>query len=302
MATQVLFIVNRKAGTDDKKAFPGAVARYLDATRFSSRIVYTDYRGHAVELAADAARQGVEIVAAVGGDGSVNEVARGLAGTATVMAIIPQGSGNGLARFLGIPRSTARALELIRDGAPRAIDVGSAAGHLFLSNAGVGFDALIARLFRDNKGRGLWNYARLVLAAIRRYEPVNYKVSTGEGSWEGKAFFVTAANSDQFGYGFRIAPQARIDDGFLDVCVMKPVRWWQLGAVSWRALRGTLPGSRYADYLRCRSLTLSGKTAVGPLQVDGDEVETPGGKLIFEIRPHALRVMVPCVGRRGTQK
>lgn len=302
MATQVLFIVNRKAGTDDKKTFPDAVARYLDASVFSSRIVYTDYRGHAVELAAEAARQGVDIVAAVGGDGSVNEVARGLAGTPAVMAVIPRGSGNGLARFLGIPRNTARALELIREGAPRPIDVGSAAGHLFLSNAGVGFDALIAGLFRDNKGRGLWNYARLVLAAIRRYEPVHYKVSTGEGGWEGKAFFVTAANADQFGYGFRIAPQARIDDGFLDVCVMKPLRWWQLGAVSWKALRGTLPGSRYADYLRCRSLTLSGATPVGPLQVDGDEVETARGELLIEIRPRALRVMLPRGERSGTQK
>ena len=144
--------MNRKAGTDDKEAFPAAVARYLDATRFSSRIVYTDYRGHAVELAAGAAREGVETVVVVGGDGSATEVARGLVDTATVMAIIPRGSGNGLARFLGIPRDMRRALELIGRGTPRAIDVGTAGGHLFLSNAGVGFDALIAAV-EDKRGR-----------------------------------------------------------------------------------------------------------------------------------------------------
>lgn len=296
MPAQVLFIVNRKSGTDDKKAFPEAVDRCLDAARFSVRIVYTEYRGHAVELASEAARQGVEIVGVVGGDGSVNEVARGLVGTGSVMAVIPRGSGNGLARFLGIPRDMRRALEVIHTGTPRPIDVGSANGHLFLSNAGVGFDTLIAELFAHNKGRGLFNYARLVLSAVRHYNAGTYQVKTEAGQWRRRAFFITAANANQFGYGFKIAPQARIDDGFLDICMMKPLRWWQLGAVSWKALTGRLAESRYADYLHCRTLTVSGQSPITTMQVDGDAVVVEGGAVEIKISPHALRVLVPSVG------
>lgn len=293
MAEQILFIVNRKAGTDHKQAFPEAVARFLDTAHFSYRIVYTEFRGHGVDLAREAARNGVAMVVAVGGDGSVNEAARGLVNTDTVLAIIPRGSGNGLARFLHIPRDIRGALEVINRGVPRSIDVGFANGHLFLSNAGVGFDTLIATLFSENKGRGLFNYARLVLTAIFRYRPVTYRLRTETGEWHHRAFFVTAANANQFGYGFQIAPQAKIDDGFLDICIMGPLHWWQLAAVSLRALAGKLPGSRYAGYLHCQSVVIAAGEPISALQVDGDAVPVEKGEVVIEVRQKALRVLVP---------
>lgn len=297
MTEKVLFIVNRKAGTDDKKAFELAAARYLNAARFTHQVVFTEYRGHAVTLAKAAAGEGAGIVAVVGGDGSVNEVARGLKGTSTLMAIIPRGSGNGLARYLGIPRDIRRAIGVINTGVPRTLDAGEANGQLFLSNAGVGFDTLIATLFRDNKGRGLVNYARLVVAAVRGYRAATYTLSTESGTGRYQAFFVTAANANQFGYGFKIAPQAQIDDGLLDVCIMKPLRWWQLGAVSLKALSGTLPGSRYATYLCCRSLEIRAEEPITAFQVDGDSLPADGGSIRMKITPGALRVLVPAGAR-----
>lgn len=299
MIRQVLFIVNRRAGTDEKKAFPAAVARALDPALFSWRIAMTEYQGHATELARAAAAEKMDIVAVVGGDGSVNEAARGLWGSGTALAIIPRGSGNGLARFLDIPLDTAGALETLSTGKPHAIDAGFANGHLFLSNAGVGFDAVIATLFASSRGRGLAGYARLVIRALVRYRPQTYRVEADGARWSGPAFFITAANGGQFGYGFRIAPQARIDDGLLDICIMRPLRWWELAPVSLKALRGKLPGSRYAEYLRCRSLVVEGPAPLEALQTDGDAVPVTNCAVRMELRPAAIRVLVPAASGRA---
>lgn len=288
-----MFIVNRKAGTDKKEKFPEQVSNILDGSLFSHEIVTTGYRGHAVDLAAAAARAGTEVIAVVGGDGSVNEAARGLLGTDATLAIIPKGSGNGLARALGIPLDTRGALELINRFHPKRIDVGFANERLFLSNAGVGFDTVIATLFEGSAGRGLLNYARFVMRSFRSYRPGAYLLKTDDNEYREQAFFITAANGNQFGYGFRIAPGALTDDGLLDVCIMKPLKWWQLPGVSLRTLTGTLPRSHYATYVSTRTLTLSAEDTIRWMQVDGDTVPVEQGKVVIALRPKALQVLVP---------
>jgi YegS/Rv2252/BmrU family lipid kinase len=290
---RVLFIVNRKAGPDGKNNFPAQVNSVLDRRLFSWDIAHTRFQGHAVQLAADAAAAGVDIVAAVGGDGSVNEVARGILGTEAVLAVIPKGSGNGLSRALGIPRDIRSAIGVINRDQAGWIDAGYANDHLFLSNAGVGFDALVARLFTGSKGRGLFNYSRLVISALSRYESGHYHLLTGSGEADEQAFFVAAANGNQFGYGFKIAPDAKMDDGLLDICIMKPLRWWQLPAVSLLSLSGKLVGSRYAKQLRCRTLTLTRKEGLDWMQVDGDALPVENAEVHFRVVPRALRVLMP---------
>lgn len=290
----ILFIVNKKAGTSEKNQFPRQVKKILDNSLFSYDIVYTQYRGHATELAKKAVENNTDIVAAVGGDGSANEVAHGIAGSEASLAIIPKGSGNGLARTLRIPINTEKALSLINRNQAVYIDAGLADGHIFLSNAGVGFDALIANLFADRTGRGLINYAILVTKAMRHYEANTYQLIMDDAETEEKAFLVTVANGNQFGYNFKIAPDAKINDGLLDVCIMKPLKWWQLPVVSVRALTGRLSDSSgFIKHIRCRNVIIRGKGSMEKMQIDGEPVPLMSGSVKITVKPLALKILVP---------
>lgn len=289
---QLLFIVNRKAGTDEKRKFPIQVDHVLNKDFFSFDVTYTQFRGHAIELAKNAAENGVDIVVAVGGDGSVNEVARGIFDTESALAIIPKGSGNGLARSLGIPLNTIKALKLINDLHLQKIDVGFANEHLFLSNAGVGFDALVARLFSENKGRGLLNYSRLVIKELKKYQPVRYDVFADGQQIQTQALFIVAANGDQFGYNFKIAPDAQINDGLLDICMMKPIRANQLPALSVRSFLGKISNPRFSTHKRCHSLTITAEEPLEWMQVDGDAMPVENNKVAIKVQPKKLKVMM----------
>lgn len=290
---QVLFIVNPRAGAGTTATFGSRIAGELDPRAFGTEIVYTRYPGHGTELATAAVSRGVDIVAAVGGDGSVNEVARGLLGSSSTLAIVPKGSGNGLARILGISRHTSAALRVIGDGSCTRIDAGQANGHLFLSNAGVGFDALVARLFAQGTRRGFWAYSRQVLRELRHYRPRTYTLQTGDTSLEIPAFLVTVANGRQFGYNFKIAAGARPDDGILDACIMKPFRPAALPAVSLTALTRGLAGSRYAIHMPCRDLRIGAEQPLEWMQVDGDPVPVPQGTVHMSVLPGAIQVLAP---------
>lgn len=289
---QILFIINPKSGTNRKKEFPSQINHILNKKLFSYDIAYTEYRGHAIELTSQAAKNGVDVITAIGGDGSVNEVAQGLLGTESTLAIIPRGSGNGLARSLKIPRNTEKAIERINHFKTKIIDVGYANDRLFLSNAGTGFDTLIARLFADRTKRGLMNYSKLVMNAIRNYPSRQYHLIIDDIEMNEQAFFVTAANGNQFGYNFKIAPNALIDDGFLDVCIMKPLRMKHLANVSLKSMTGKLERSRYAKHVRCKNLIITCNEPLEWMQVDGDAVEVKDNQVKINIQPACLKVVI----------
>lgn len=289
---RILFIINPKSGTDRKKDFPSQVDHVLNKKLFSYEIAYTEYRGHAIELSAQAAKDGMEIITAIGGDGSVNEVAQGILGTESTLAIIPRGSGNGLARSLKISRNTEKALDRINHLKNRTIDIGYANGHLFLSNAGAGFDTLIARLFKDRSQRGLMNYSKLVLQAVRNYPSKHYHLTIDGKEIHEQAFFVTAANGNQFGYNFKIAPNASLDDGLLDVCIMKPLRIRHLANVSLKSLTGKLEDSHYAKHVRCKNLIITREEPLKWMQVDGDAIEVKDNRININIQPACLKIVV----------
>ncbi len=180
----------------------------------------TTQPGHAGEMAAAAVARGDRLVVSWGGDGTVNEVASSLVGTRTVLGLVPSGSGNGLARELRIAQAPAAALREAISAAPRRIDAGRMAERWFFSVAGIGFDAHVAAAFeRDGSPRrGLSTYLRLTAKALWSYEPACYAIDGGASC---PAFLVTAANSAQFGNGIRIAPEARLDDGRLDLVVFE---------------------------------------------------------------------------------
>lgn len=290
---KLLLIVNQKSGRDRQKKLDALLSKYLDTKVFTYEIAFTGYQGHAVALAKSAASSGTDIVAAVGGDGSVNEVARGLLGTDTLLAVIPKGSGNGLARALKIPMDTRHSIEIINRQKVRKIDAGFANGHLFLSNAGVGFDSLIARLFAKNTGRGLINYARLVVDSLGKYRCKHYTLQANGMQMKEKAFFVAVANGDQFGYDFKIAPLAQLDDGRLDVCIMKPLGITGLGVVAVQALTGRLKRSRYAKWIYTDHITIARDEPLHWMQVDGDALPVENDKVTIHLQPKAISVIIP---------
>lgn len=293
MKKKILFIINKTSGTDRQKKLAGCIQQHLNLHRFAYELAYTAFPAHATELAREAAQSGHSLIVAVGGDGSVNEVANGILGTGAVLAILPKGSGNGLARALGIPSSTRQALALINAGHVRSIDVGFANGRLFLSNAGVGFDAFIARQFADKKQRGLINYAKLVMRAFWNYESLEYLLEVDGQQFREKAFFVTVANGNQFGYNFKIAPNAVLDDAQLDVCVMRPLHFLNLPPLSIRSLQGKLDNSQYVKFYRGSRIALS-CDALKWMQLDGEAIEVQG-RVETELVPQAIQVIVPPV-------
>lgn len=286
---QVLFIINPKAGTDDKKPVEVLVDEFFGEAQFQYEIVHTTGPHHATFLARQAALDGYDIVVAVGGDGTVHEVGMGLLNTRTALGIIPMGSGNGLARHLGIPGDPKKALEVIRDGHVRAIDTVGINDGVFFGVAGVGFDAYIAEKFSHQKQRGLASYLKLVLGEFLRYQPETYELVVDGEPMTKRAFLITFANSSQWGNDILIAPQAIIDDGWLDVAILNPVPKIPL-TVGYRLLTGSIDHSQYYETFRCKELWVRGPGIQA--HVDGEPILF-SGDLHLQVSPLSLRVVVP---------
>jgi diacylglycerol kinase (ATP) len=204
--------------------------RVLDETGRAGRIEVTSHGGHARAIARAAAAEGVSLVVAWGGDGTVHEIGGALAFGPTPLAIVPGGSGNGLARTLGVSMSPRRALhQALAGGAPRAIDVGEIAGHLFFNVAGIGFDAHVAALFnRPGNRRGFSRYLMTSMIELFRYQPCRYAIRTGgRDPLDRCALMVVLANGAQYGNGACVSPDARLDDGLLDLVVIESHSPWR---------------------------------------------------------------------------
>lgn len=289
---KILIIINRKAGTNRQKRLDDAVSAHFPATQYHVETVYLAYIGHGTDLAKDAVEKGFDIVVAVGGDGSINEIARGLVDSNTALAIIPLGSGNGLARALKVPLNVDKAMDLIANGRPRPMDVGFANEHLFLSNAGIGFDAKVAEEFRHTKHRGLYGYASQVIKSFRTYRYLPYNIEIDGQKLTKPAFLLTIANSNQFGFEFKLASEATVFDGKFDLCLVPPINFWQLAPLSIHSLMGNLAKTRYMQHYTGKSVTINSQQ-LECLQVDGDAVPlTCGHEVTFRLQPGALQVIV----------
>jgi YegS/Rv2252/BmrU family lipid kinase len=220
MKKKISFIINPISGHGKQQIVEKAIKQYLHKD-FEVEILYTKAAKHAIELSKKASKY-ADIVVAVGGDGSVNEVAQGLINTDIPMGIIPRGSGNGLARFLKIPLNTVKAIALINNGNYKKIDTITINKEISINVSGVGFDAHIAHLFSLSKKRGLSSYLRIIRQEFFKYKASNYKLTFDNKRIETSAFLISFANSSQFGNNAHIAPKAIIDDGLFDVSILKP--------------------------------------------------------------------------------
>ncbi len=289
---KILFIVNPKAGVTIKsKFFISLLAgSYLNTEKYLPEVKFTKYAGHATELARDAAGEGAAVIVAVGGDGTVNEVASALVNTEIAMGILPSGSGNGLAHHLKIPMNLIKALMVINKGHTQMIDTVDINGKLFTSIAGIGFDARVAEKFALSGVRGLASYMWIILKEFRSYKPKVYKFNIRGEVFVREALMISFANSNQFGFHSRIAPQACIDDGILDICVVTKMPAHKIVFTAPRVFFGTFGKTGYAEYFRATELLLPG-TAGSKVNIDGEAVlMTEDVKL--KVNPLSLKVLV----------
>lgn len=288
---KIVFIVNPKSGTLGKTNWI-AISTKMLAQEFDLEFQYTTHRGHACELAQKAAANKVAIVAAVGGDGTVNEIASALIHTDTALAILPLGSGNGLARDLGISTLLPfSAVEAIKKGKTIQIDYGTANGVPFFCTCGVGFDAHISRIFATNKKRGFWNYVILAIREYFRYKPVECTLEYDGKTEKKKAFIVNCANIQQLGNNAYIAPKANYTDGLLNVTILKP--FGLIGAVrlgTFLFLR-QIDKIKYAETFECERLVLNIPTDT-PFHYDGEADQVPN-RIEIEAVKLGLKVIVP---------
>jgi len=290
---RVLFIVNPASGPQNDAAdvFAAQVAKYIDGTVVDYQIEVTQYAQHASELSRKAVKQQTDIVVAVGGDGTVNEVASSLIGSHTALGIIPAGSGNGLAHHLKIPFNLPDALALINNGRMLLMDTVSVNDIPFLSIAGIGFDALVADKFAGNSTRGLMSYINIVSSEYISYQPLDYELSIDGNRDTYKALFISFANSDQFGYNTSIAPEARVDDGLMDVCIVSKIPLYSIPFVAPMLFVRQVHRTPFVDIIKANEVIVH-TTKELIVNIDGEPV-TMKGPLKFNLLPHSLKVVIP---------
>jgi diacylglycerol kinase (ATP) len=210
-----------------------------------------------------------DIVVAAGGDGTVNVVAQNLINTNKQLAIIPLGSGNGLARHLKIPLDTKKAVEFIGSSISNTIDACNVNGNYFFCASGMGYDALVAHSFATSKQRGLWTYLKLSLVNFFGYQPQHYKITVDGMQVETMAFIVSVANASQYGNDAFIAPQAIINDGMMDVVVIKPVPLYLFPVLGIKMFNKTLNTSKHVATYKGKNITVERKTSA-PVHYDGE--------------------------------
>ncbi len=287
---RIILIVNPKAGAGKNR-----VALADRAVRFfpegEAERVVPGSPGEAREIARKAVEAGTELVVAAGGDGTIHDVACELIGSKTVLGVLPLGSGNGLAHSLGIGISIPRALEILKEGEDRAIDVGEMNGEPFFSFTGIGFDAVVGEEFQRSPVRGPLPYFGIAARESLQYRPVEVTLRFEDREVISRVFMVTVANVSQFGVGARIAPKADPSDGLLDVVVIRHLNVFEMLVHAPKLFDGSLNRSPRLETYRSRRFRII-RSQSGPMHTDGEPVRA-GHVLDYRVRPGALRVRVP---------
>ncbi|MFL5731014.1 MAG: diacylglycerol/lipid kinase family protein [Cytophagaceae bacterium] len=287
---KILFIINPVSGRNRRKDMPELIRMHIDPAALEPMIAMTEARGHATELAREALKQGIRRIVAIGGDGTINETARALLNTEAAFGIIPSGSGNGLARHLGIPLDAVKALQLLNKAQIISMDTGNANGKPFFCTAGVGFDAHIGKVFADKKVRGFQTYISSTFNEFFRYKPSGYKLNIEGREIQQSAFCITFANTSQYGNNAYICPDADVQDGFLDICTIAPFPSYAAFDMARRLFDKSIFRSKYVSRIKIREFVLSSNQNM-VMHVDGEPHEE-GKQILVKVLPGSLKVMV----------
>ncbi|MBO5135240.1 MAG: diacylglycerol kinase family lipid kinase [Bacteroidaceae bacterium] len=287
---RVLFIVNPISGGKKKVSILKEIEKEIDSTLFSYEVKLTEYAGHAESLAKNAAEAQVDIVVAVGGDGTVNEVARSLVHSNSALGIIPCGSGNGLARHLQIPMDIKKALQIINKATIHCLDYGKINGMPFFCTCGVGFDAFVSLKFAESGKRGPLSYVENTLREGIKYKPDTYTIETEEGITEHKAFLIACANASQYGNNVFIAPHASMKDGLMDVIIMESFNTIESPQIILQLLNKTIESNSHVKVLQAQKVRIT-RSKEGVAHCDGDFFMT-GTSIDVELIQKSFNVVV----------
>jgi len=289
---KLLVLINPISGTRQQTNFPEMIEELIDKKLFEVEIAITKYKGEATTIVGNKLLDNFRYFVAVGGDGTVNEIAKALINTPAVMGIIPTGSGNGLARHLKIPLRPEAAIHVINRHKHQAIDYGLVNTTPFFCACGVGFDARVSETFAQGKERGFLNYIKTTISEYLNYKPETYQLTIdNERKIKRHAFMITFANASQYGNNASIAPKADIGDGKLDICILAPFRIYQAIGLGIRLFSNSIDQSPLMHNEKARTVLVE-RSAEGLVHFDGEPCRM-GKRLAISLINQGLNVLIP---------
>lgn len=291
MKRRIRFIINPRSGINPKRNLPDLVRPWLDNDRFDADFVFTEYAKHAVALTKAAVAEKIDIVAVAGGDGTVNEAAGQVTNSSATLAILPSGSGNGMARHLGMPLDLKKGIQVINACRTVTMDTFTVGPHFAIGTCGIGFDAHIAHLFSQSKTRGYATYVKLVLREFSKFPGRTMSFEVDGQLVEKNLFLLTMANSSQFGNNAVIAPFADVQDGLLDISMVSPFPAWKAPSLILRLMRNTLHQLKYFTGMTGKNIVVR-NPGTRKIHIDGEPLEISGDFKV-QMVPASLRIIVP---------
>jgi YegS/Rv2252/BmrU family lipid kinase len=268
---KILYIINPVSGVGKQKIVERLLEKYTDNNKITYDIKYTEYAKHAIEISKQNAKN-YDAIIAVGGDGSINEIAQGLIGTETALGVIPTGSGNGFARHIKTPLKIEKAIKNINNFKTEIIDTGKLNDYYFVNVAGIGFDALISHKFAKLKKRGFSSYIKLTASEFRKYKGENINLKINNENHKINVFLLTIANGSQYGNNAFIAPKASMQDGFFDVALLNKFPLISSPGLAFRLFTKRFDKFKYVKTYKTEKLIIEKKGKI-LAQIDGEAIE-----------------------------
>ena len=287
----ILAIINPVSGIGNKDKIPRLIDTVVDHELNDVSIIMSEYAGHAREITQQAVKDGMDVVVAIGGDGTVNEVGSAVCGTKTALAIVPSGSGNGLARHLRISMNASRALQVLNNGEVGQFDYCTVNGRPFFCTCGMGFDAKVSYKFSNEGTRGFITYVKTALTEYIKYKPQEYLIDVDGAKLKEKAFVIACCNAAQYGNNAYIAPRATMQDGLIDVTVMHPFSLVESPLVGARLFLRQLNQDHHVSIYRGKRVVIERKRD-DIIHVDGDPLVMPA-RIVIENVESGINILVP---------
>lgn len=292
MKKSIQFIINPKSGGKSKSKVPSIIENYLDKNLFDCEISFTNSEKETLTLAESSVKNNTNIIVAVGGDGTINNIAKFLKNSNSVLGIIPFGSGNGFARELKLFGSIKNSIQIINKQNIKQVDTGMVNEHFFCNLAGVGFDAHVGGLFAESTTRGFQTYIKITLNEYKKYQPKLYKIKSSNNEIKNvEAFMICVCNGPQFGNNAFVAPQAKLDDGIFDISIVKPFSIWETPTIAMTLFSKSDKAHSFLERIKSNEFTILREND-DMVNIDGEPIKM-GKELNFRMFPKSLKVLVP---------
>lgn len=289
MKKSIWFIINPNSGNRRKDDIANLIYKHLDHLKFDYEIKYSAHKDDSYSISKTALKKNIDIVCAIGGDGSVHDVGTALIGSKTALAIIPIGSGNGIARHMQIPLKVKQAILCINDSFVIEMDTVLVNENYFLGFGGYGLDALIAKRFNEDKKRGLSNYIKHVLKEYFKYKPLNICIHVNGQIKKENVIICTIANTSEFGNGFIISPKSVATDGIIELILIKPILKWKILFILYKFFNKHLDRSRFSEVISFKQAKLNISDSIA--QYDGETIEVKS-EINIQVVPKSLNIII----------